>query len=57
MILQKTISKNMSKELNNLPANPTPLYKQVTKDELLTAIYENYGMTSLLVKKYDVSFR
>lgn len=45
------------KNLNELPANPTPLFKRVTKDELQKLIYENYGMTSMLVVKLDSNFK
>ena len=45
------------KNLNNLPANPVPLYKRVVRDELQRLIYENYGMTSMLVVKLDANFK
>lgn len=43
--------------LNAVPRNPEPLYARVNEEELRTAIYENYGMTSLLVVKYDSNFK
>lgn len=45
------------KNINNLPANPVPLYKRITRDELQKLIYENYGMTSMLVVKLDANFK
>lgn len=43
--------------LNDRPPHPVPLFKRVTEDELRQAIYEDYGMTSLLVCRYDSNFK